>query len=347
MRCFIIDGEFLCQSGMNGMHRYIYEILKRLDRIKEDDLDIRVVIPKGQTIQGLTFEHIKVVGLEYRKYTYRGITVPRYVRKENGIFCSMTNGYIGIRDSVATIHDLIPLHPESCYSFVSKLHMKMIYRSVRRNAMRIMTVSKQSEDELAGLLHIDKNKIELIGCGWEHFAEMKITADDEREIKEKFNLNYSYYYTLGSRYEYKNTRWVCEAAKRNKDKEFVVGGSVSGELIEEYKEINNIRFIGAVSDIENKILIRGCIAFLYLSRMEGFGIPPLEALTEGKNIVVADIPIFRELYDGYAEFVDPDDYEYDLDNIETKAGGKDLMEKYSWENAARKWLDVIQEEVRR
>jgi glycosyltransferase involved in cell wall biosynthesis len=51
----------------------------------------------------------------------------------------------------------------------------------------------------------------------------------------------------------------------------------------------------------------GAAAFVYPSLQEGFGIPLLEAMGCGTPIVASDIPVFREVADGVATFVDPYD----------------------------------------
>lgn len=67
-----------------------------------------------------------------------------------------------------------------------------------------------------------------------------------------------------------------------------------------------IRLVGGVSDAELKWLYRRARVFVYLSLDEGFGLPPLEALHFGCEVVVSDIPVFHETLGGRAEFVPPE-----------------------------------------
>jgi glycosyltransferase involved in cell wall biosynthesis len=48
---------------------------------------------------------------------------------------------------------------------------------------------------------------------------------------------------------------------------------------------------------------RRCAALVYPSKMEGFGIPPLEAMACGRPVILSDIPVFRELYEGVPIYV--------------------------------------------
>jgi len=47
--------------------------------------------------------------------------------------------------------------------------------------------------------------------------------------------------------------------------------------------------------------------FVFLSRTEGFGFPPLEAMAHGTPVLCSDIPVLRETTCGNAVFVAPDD----------------------------------------
>lgn len=63
---------------------------------------------------------------------------------------------------------------------------------------------------------------------------------------------------------------------------------------------------GSVSDGELKWAYRNCCAFIFPSLDEGFGLPVLEAMSEGAPMALSDIPAFREFGD-VASFFDPRD----------------------------------------
>ena len=54
-------------------------------------------------------------------------------------------------------------------------------------------------------------------------------------------------------------------------------------------------FIDSIDDKSLDILYATCSALVYPSRMEGFGLPPLEAMAHAKPVIVSDIPVMREL----------------------------------------------------
>lgn len=68
---------------------------------------------------------------------------------------------------------------------------------------------------------------------------------------------------------------------------------------------------GFVSDARRRAILGRSVALIYASKWEGFGIPPLEAMAAGTQVVVSDIPPLRELCLGLAEYCDP----YDAESI--------------------------------
>lgn len=57
-----------------------------------------------------------------------------------------------------------------------------------------------------------------------------------------------------------------------------------------------VKFMHNISKDALIRLYQGCSALVYPSVMEGFGIPPLEAMACGRPVIASDIPVFRELY---------------------------------------------------
>lgn len=98
-----------------------------------------------------------------------------------------------------------------------------------------------------------------------------------------------------------------------------------------------------MTDGQNKALMQNCKGFLHPAVFEGFGIPPLEALSLGAPIALARASCLPELYGDTARYFDPYDYDVDLDALFAKpaAPPDKVLARYSWEKTARFWLDEI------
>jgi glycosyltransferase involved in cell wall biosynthesis len=94
--------------------------------------------------------------------------------------------------------------------------------------------------------------------------------------------------------------------------------------------------------------------FVFLSEYEGFGLTPLEALSAGVPIVVLDTPVAREVYGDAATYVNGRDLVADAARAMREllsdpaararalAHADQTLARYSWDDAARRTLEVIE-----
>lgn len=84
----------------------------------------------------------------------------------------------------------------------------------------------------------------------------------------------------------------------------------AGSLIAPHGEAKRLQHINALGQID-AVALADCLAarpvFVSAATFEPFGLAVLEAATSGCALVLSDIATFRELWDGAAVFVDPDD----------------------------------------
>ena len=67
----------------------------------------------------------------------------------------------------------------------------------------------------------------------------------------------------------------------------------------------DVHGVYGISDEELSKYYHDCKAFLFLSQIEGFGFPPMEALMQGASAVVSDIPVHREILGDSVTYVPP------------------------------------------
>jgi alpha-1,3-rhamnosyl/mannosyltransferase len=70
---------------------------------------------------------------------------------------------------------------------------------------------------------------------------------------------------------------------------------------------DSVRVVGYLPDPEVAALVRGARVFVYPSRYEGFGIPPLEAMAAGTPVIATKTSALPEALGDHARWVHPDD----------------------------------------
>jgi glycosyltransferase involved in cell wall biosynthesis len=99
------------------------------------------------------------------------------------------------------------------------------------------------------------------------------------------------------------------------------------------------------------------IAFVSASLMEGFGLPPLEAMQANCPVLVSDIPSFKEVCEESAFYFDPNSinalkeelhFVYNLDQ-KTRAAhiakGLKRVMHFSWEKMAKQTQTVYESSI--
>ncbi len=115
-----------------------------------------------------------------------------------------------------------------------------------------------------------------------------------------------------------------------------------------------VRFIGTVTEKELVVLYQNATVFAYPSLEEGFGLPPLEAMSHGTPVIVSDAPVLVEVSGPGALVVsrfDPMDLARALTNLlsddvrraELADRGKRHAEKYTWMKTARETIAVYRQ----
>ncbi len=130
------------------------------------------------------------------------------------------------------------------------------------------------------------------------------------------------------------------------------------ELIERSPACARIVLTGYVSDEQLRALYSACRAFVYPSIYEGFGLPPLEAMSCGAAVMAGRTPALEEVTAGAARLFDPRDaraltrtllelLEHDDARRALSEAGLARAAHFSWERTARATLDVYAEALKR
>jgi glycosyltransferase involved in cell wall biosynthesis len=226
-----------------------------------------------------------------------------------------------------------------------------------KNSDLLITISKSSKKDIENyLVDIGQShkKIEFIYANSNPLAPC---TTEYKDVQKKFSLYGDYFLFIGTLEPRKNPLRLVESfhlfkQKTQSDIKLVFAGK-KGWLYQDvldYVETNKLEkevlFTGYISEEEKVILLKHTKAFLFFSRYEGFGIPPLEALRLGVPTFLSDIPVFRELFGEnvhYAKIDDINEIVMQMEDILDNPKQIDMtsLEKFSWEASAFKLIEIL------
>lgn len=332
MSKIIINGRFLTQR-ITGVQRYAREICLELDKIIEPSEIIMAVPPDTTNIP--EYKNIKVVKVgKFHNRLWEHISFPLYVMKNKAVSLNLCNVAPLIQPGIVCVHDMKIKATPQFFSKKFLLWYNLLFFNTMKRAKKIITVSNFSKEEIIKYYHVDDEKIVVIPNGWQHFERIEY---DEKAL-DKYGLRKeSYFFAMSSLEPNKNFKWIAESALKNPNELYVIAGSINEKVFSDglgFECPDNMKLIGYVSDGEAKTLMRDCKAFLFPSIYEGFGIPPLEAMSAGaKRIVVSDIPVMHEIFGDSVEYINPNEYGYNLSML--KIAKSRVLLGYSWIQSAQ------------
>ena len=350
MKRVLINGYFLL-NNMTGIERMGYETLLELDKIIEPGTAL-LLAPANGKIKAPLLNNIEIIETsDYTDTKSWWKLMIRMAESSGRVIVNMTTWYSPQKHSIITMPDVRYLDKdcrgEYFDSFRFRLRAGMDAFGGVRHADIIVTISEFSKSRIKKHFKVSDQKIHIIPCAWQHYEKI----EEDTGIFEKLPQieKGNYYFSVGTMARHKNHKWLKDAAVRNPRDTFVICGGIDRLIWKEGLTKNDsekIVFTGRISDGEMKSLMKNAKAFIFPSLYEGFGIPPLEAMSVGTDCIVSDIPTHREIFGGSVHYIDPYSHAVDLDTLmkeeltETK---EEILSKYSWERAAYQWLKLIEE----
>jgi len=349
MKPISINGQFTARR-LTGQERFAIEIVCKLDLLAKPG-DFELVVPKNATnIPQL--KNIPVIKYGKAKGSlWEQICFAWYVIKNGRRSLNLCSVMPILKPDIICIHDLAfktnrKAAAKTIYKQVSVIWHLILYNIAFRFSPLILTVSEYSKNEMIKYYNADPEKILVVGNGWDHFK--RVVEDDVIQKEHPKYFDKPYFFSLASLTPNKNFKWVLQAAKNHPHYQFLIGGSANirayGTDFHE-ADLPNVHFLGYISDGAVKYMMRNCKAFIFPSFFEGFGIPPLEALSTGAQAIVSNTTCLPEIFQDTVHYIDPHNANVNLDKImqEPVSDPKKILDKYTFERFAKIIYDRLQE----
>lgn len=365
-----IDARMMGAGNSRGIGRVTEELLKAMLEIapEHEYVLIEKDVRKGAFCSHAGCEHVQAnvhwYGLKEQ------VAIPRAIRQVKADlvlvphwnvswFCSIPR--------VVFIHDLI-LREEPVSANIStrgwfvRLMKRIGFRIILHRALfssrAILVPTKHVAERIKHHYPSLRVPVHVVGEGMP-MVNQSVWREPDRPL---------YLFMLGSAYPHKNHDLVFRAwpeiHRRYPELRLVIGGKKDAfmqklEARVKQEKLEGISFCGEVPDQEIVSRMAGAFACVFPSRWEGFGLPPLEAMTAGIPVLSSDSSCMPEvLGEKGVIYFNPSSVDGIVGAVEAlfrnpsgvrgdaRMAAVDLALRHDWRKAAKRTLEICEKVIR-
>ena len=299
--------------------------------------------------------HYRAIGIRKHEFSFNGKPYFGFVSQflnssfkyaKTTIVHSLSPGSIIRGTNIVTVHDIIPLINKEAY--LRKWRDKMAFNLNTGKVLSIpllLLSSNVLKNQLIKYLDIEENRLRVIPLSINSavfYPSEKPIRLNEDKIKVVMVSDFN---------PRKRVDLVIKALRDDPEIEFYHIGPVNSwkSKFEEAQALamnsNNIHLLGSLDVNLLRDHVSGADVFVYLSEAEGFGLPPLEAMACGTNVIVSDIEIFHETLSSNATFTKLDQFTADavkglFKNKINREGLVNFAARYSIDSYTERLLEI-------
>ena len=355
-----IDARMISPGSMHGIARYVYELLTCLKTGAAEAYEFFIVVNRDSPLEQLSWpKHMRLVHVHGSWMSLsQQWELPRLltaIKADLFHAPSFMAPLVCPCRLVMTIHDLNHMVLPQFYTPFHQFYYQIFVRSCIRRSDYILTVSHFSKDEIVRNLAISPDKV---------FVTYNGVSDNYRPVTDPETLDYVRdLYELPERFilcvsnnkPHKNVHQLVRAyCYSSIDIPLVLACPVDQSLIriaENYGKKHLVYFSKFIDEEHLPSVYSMTHLFVYPSTYEGFGLPPLEALSCGAPVVVARSSSLPEVVGDSAIFTNPFDYQDIARALEVGVGDEGLRQKlrmrgvpharrFSWQAMTDQTLEI-------
>ena len=356
-----IDGHMIGDHS-GGNESYYTNILQSM-KIEAKD-EVYLFVRKGIDIS--PYEHkFNIVYFNSSSAFFRVFFELDYLCKKLRIEVLHTQYFIPFFRSckvVCTIHDICFEHYKNIFTKREYYRQKILIPYAARKSEFVFTVSEHAKSDIVNCYHLNPaNVIVTYNAVSERFRILEDKELDEEALRDKYLIGETpFLLTVGNLQPRKNLPRLIQAFNAWKNEsEMPAKLVIVGKKAWMYSEIlqaagatsGDVILTDYVTDEDLVRLYNAATAFIYPSFFEGFGIPPLEAMSCGTPVAVANATSLPEVVGDAGLYFDPfsiTDIKKAIEKImtddilraELSEKGLERRSCFSWNNSAEKILEA-------
>jgi glycosyltransferase involved in cell wall biosynthesis len=373
-----IDARIFGAPG--GIGEYIENLVCKMTKIHFQDEFVLFLKPQGLEVKFFDAPNIKKVLADVPIYSFaEQYRLKKIFERENLDILHIPHWNAPIfykGRMVVTIHDLVPLDFVSTKriklsQWLRRKYFYLMLKILGQRAQKIIAVSNLTHDDLINRIKINPEKIEVVYSGIVSLKAYEEAAKISKEdallaVKKEFDVSGPYFFASGIWRTHKNLNGLISAFKKTLElmpsfgPKLLIGGVADKSfpdiinLFQKYKNDPDIVFLGMLNAEKQALLMRGALANILSSFLEGFGFFYLETLSAGGDLISSKNVGAKEVAEGSVEFFNPKDTDELVQKMIEKMNNSAkssavfaqrqfiLNNNISWQNAAEKVYKIYQ-----
>lgn len=368
MRIAIDFFKQIKSSGKSiGIYNVTYNIINSISKIHKnirDDVEIVVFCNKYNIddLKGLDVTLVEIERLNPNKKVccilWELLLVNKYLKKYKIDSVFFPRGYRPLSCKIPNtilVHDMIPFyyneHYPNTFNKIENFYIMNRLKKSIETADQVITISEASKNDIQKYCKVNKNNISIIYNGIDYIESRKFNFP-----KENFIV------AMTSKLPHKNLIGILKSYERYVNIESsplelkIIG--IDEEFLEKVINENGIdsKIISMIycvrylaSNDELYTLISKAKVFLFLSLIEGFGLPPIEAMAVSSPVICSNQSSLPEVVNDAGLLVNPNDYDEVANSIKTVVNNSELsnelinkglknVKRFNWDIQGEKYL---------
>ena len=348
-----INGRFLTQRA-SGVQRFAIEAIKTIDVLLDRDYAalkgrVELVAPRKARDFPLKNIPLRRAGF-FSGYVWEQFEFPLHAAGRLLLNLCML-GPLMSRHQILVVHDATARALPENFSPRFRAAYGFLLPRLCRRAELVVTVSEFSRREIGKWYGADTGKMPICYEGSDHITAV---AADPAVLSRLDLVGRKFFLGVGVDSANKNIATVVAAFHKAKlgDTVLVLTGARDPKVFGRIAQIQSegVRMVGFISDSELRTLYEHALALVFPSFYEGFGLPPIEAMTCGCPVIISEQPALSEVCGDAALRCRADDTTQIMQHMQALHGdaglrarlvaaGKERARRFTWDSTARFLLD--------